>query len=236
MDQQSAKAPRTRLRWSLSTVFLWVTLLTLATSHFYTSLRAVRLNNELSRMRRTFGYPEVHNRNEVATGYVHMGAAGFWRYRVFKPAGKSLVVRCATKDIGNEWLPPHDHECRVKVDHDQEAEFFVDIAVKEKDGGYAMLVQCDVRLWSGFEAPLSPDNPFVRLTTTKVAKSDAGKAQRFGLQTWSDEFQLWETSDTTNPKPHLLFAYCSGTREELKSGPGGSLYPGVAVWLQEAPP
>lgn len=236
MPQPPAQAPRNRFRWSLMNVFVWTTLVTLAISHFYTSLRAARVEAELNRMRNAFGYPHVRDRSKVAVGYVDMGASGFWRYRVFKPAGKSLVVRCATKDIGNGWLPPPEEERRIPLEHGQESEFFVDIAVRERDEGYILLVRCRTELIAGISAPLSPNNPLVRLTTTKVAKANEGKSERFGFQTWQDEFQMWETSDKTAPKPYLLFAYCSGTKEELKSGPGGSLYPGVAVWLEEVPP
>jgi hypothetical protein len=225
---------RKRLRISLLGALTMITVVALAISHFYTSLRAARLQRELTAVRRTFGYPDVISNNEIASGLIRIHAEHAWSFRVFKPAGQSLVVRCATNGIGHEWLPPHEKETPVPLPRDEPGEVFVHVRFIERAAEYFMTISCDGG--SGFsrtiEMPLPAEHPLVRshFPFSRAKPRSVGEGYGFNYFTPANNLRLWKTAEGT--EPHILFARAEGLTGERAPGANGNIYHGAAVWLE----
>jgi hypothetical protein len=224
---------RKRFRISLLGALTIVTVVALAISHFYTSLRAARLQRELTLMRRTFGYPDVTSHDRISSGMVRMHVPRLWSFRVFKPAGQSLVVRCVTKGIGHYWLPTHEHEVAVPIPRDQEGELFVNVELSQGEDGYQMTIRCEADSVSrSVEIPLPPEHPLVAFHFPEARSAATSVGESYGFRYWTPTPNLHRWKTAKGDEPHLLFAYAHGLTGESGPGSSGEIYYGAGVWLE----
>jgi hypothetical protein len=85
-------------QFSLWSILLLVSFLALGLAHLNASRELVRLKEENRRLRDDAGWPVVTEPQQIAAGVVAFWELETWRFRVYQPPGRTLVLRCATDD------------------------------------------------------------------------------------------------------------------------------------------
>lgn len=225
---RSASVLRWRPRLTLRTSFIWLTCITLIASHAFVSYTTYQLRRENERLKHQSGLPIVTDKQRLAAGSLALPADLQWRFRVYKPANRTVVLKVAYHNIDWAGLPTANETLRISQQPEAAHEIVLDLAVVERQGRRVLLLG------------VSRDGMTMTQTLTIP---DLHQLHRTHLGRKASSCTLNESSRSAESglpgRPFILLRYAL-RREDAPAGVSmTSHYPandGLMVWLEDAPP